>query len=380
MGSKKGYSRMGCDINPFQRAIAEQTTRLRELAGQGKRFIGHFCTYAPVELIHATGFVPIRISGRSRTVQDADSLVPVFICPFLRQAMEAGMSGDYDFLSGIVQGYTCDAACGVIDIWQENIGGEIFHTVPLPYNDNPEARTFLTAGYRELAGKLEQSGGRMTDESLTASLDLYANIRQRVLDLYKQRSSDGFPLNASDFLTVIQAGFCMPPEEYLPLLDTLMDELNTAPRKNFAGVPLLVSGSLVESTDVLTTLDSLGARVVADDLCTGYRHFDPVDGSGESAMDRLVDRYIKRAPCASRARAEIRAAFLDRLVDESGARAVVFMFQKFCTPHLGDYPFLKKHLDGRGIRSLMVELEETDDAGGGRLATRLEGFLEILNQ
>ncbi len=371
---------MGCDLRPFQRAIAEQTTRLRESAGQGKRFIGHFCTYAPIELIHAAGFIPIRISGQSQTVQDADSLVPVFICPFLRRAMEAGMSGDYDFLSGIVQGYTCDAACGVIDIWQENVGGEIFHTVPLPYNDNPEARAFLKAGFRELADVLEKAGGRVTDEGLTASMDLYAAIRTRVLDLYRQRSGDGFPLTASDFLTVIQAGFCLPPEEYLTLLDTLASELDATPRNGSAGLPLLISGSLIESPSVLAVLEDLGARVVADDLCTGRRHFDPIDGEGESAMDRLVDRYVKRVPCASRAKAENRAALLDRLIDESGARAVVFLFQKFCTPHLGDYPFLKKHLDERGISSLMVELEEGDDAGEGRLTTRLEGFLEILNQ
>ena len=371
---------MGCDLRPFQRAIAEQTARLRELAGRGRRFMGHFCTYAPIELIHAAGFIPIRISGRSKTVQDADRLVPVFICPFLRQAMEAGMSGEYDFLSGIVQGYTCDAACGIIDIWQENVGGDIFHTVPLPYNDNPEARSFLKAGYQELADVLEQAGGRMMDEGLNASMDLYADIRTRVLDLYKQRSGKDFPLSASDFLTVIQAGFCTPPEEYLTLLDTLAAELDAAPRNGSIGLPLLVSGSLVESSAVLATLENLGARVVADDLCTGYRHFDPIDGQGETAMDRLVDRYMKRAPCPSRARAEDRAAFLDRLIEESGARAVVFLFQKFCTPHLGDYPFLQKHLGESGIRSLMVELEEGDDAGEGRLATRLEGFLEILNQ
>lgn len=370
---------MGCYIRPFQRAIAEQTTRLRELAGQGRRSIGYFCTYAPVELIHAAGFLPIRISGHDKPIQDADSLVPVFICPFLRRAMEAGMSGDFDYLSGIVQGYTCDAACGLIDIWQENVGGDIFHTVPLPYNDNPEARSFLKAGYKELAEKLEQAGGRVTDEGLAASLDLYANIRQRVLALYRQRTGPGFPLTASDFLTVIQAGFCLPPEEYLSLLNMLVSELDGA-GGGPSGLPVLISGSLVDSGAVLDALEKAGARVVADDLCTGRRHFDPMDGTGPTAMDRLVDRYIRRAPCASRARAETRAAYLDHLLEESGARAVVFLFQKFCSPHLGDSPYLKKHLDERGISSLMVELEESGDADEGRLATRLEGFLEILNQ
>ena len=371
---------MGCDIRPFQRAIAEQTARFRELSGQGKRSIGYLCTYAPVELIHAAGFLPIRISGHDKTIQDADSLVPVFICPFLRRAMEAGMSGDYDFLSGIVQGYTCDAACGLIDIWQENVGGDVFHTVPLPYNDNPEARSFLKAGYQELVEKLEQAGGRVTDESLAESLNLYADIRRRVLALYQRRGKPGFPLTASEFLTVIRAGFCLPPEEYLSLLDSLLAELNDGAGDTSTGVPVLISGSLVESSTVLDALEKAGARVVADDLCTGRRHFDPIDGTGQTAMDRLVDRYIKRVPCASRAKAETRAAYLDHLLDESEAQAVVFLFQKFCSPHLGDYPFLKKHLDERGISSLMVELEESGDADEGRLATRLEGFLEILNQ
>jgi len=58
---------------------------------------------------------------------------------------------------------------------------------------------------------------------------------------------------------------------------------------------------------------------------------------------------------------------------------VVFLYQKFCTPHLADYPTLAEELKVRGIPTTMIEIEE----GGvdrGRMKTRLEAFFEMLDQ
>jgi len=365
-------------IEPFIEALKFQGPRLKALSQSGTKILGYFCTYTPVELVHAAGFLPVRIMGGPGTVSAADLVSPAFICPYMRRALEQGLNHEYDYLSGMVQAYTCDAACGVMRIWEQNLAGEIFHSIPLPYNDNPDSRRFLRAAIEELIDKLQAKGGRFSEEALAESLRLYGRIRDLVLELYRMRYDWRMPLAASQFLTVILAGFVSPPEEYRAMIAELIADLRKASSLDTGdSVPVLVSGSIVEEPAVLDILEESGGKVVADDLCTGLRNFQPAAGEGSDAMERLIDRYMNRFPCPARSRATDRAVLLAELVERSRARGVVFAFQKFCTPHLADHPFLVEDLKKRGIPSIMIEMDETG-ANEGQLRTRFEAFFEML--
>ena len=364
-------------IRPFTEAVRDQKERLRALASGGRKILGYFCTYTPVELIHAAGFVPVRILGGRTAIERADSLTPTFICPYLRQALEKALRGDYDFLSGAVQGYTCDVACGLINIWELNVPGELYHTVPLPYQDGPEARRFFREALRELAERLKGIGGRLTDESLAASLDLYEEVRRLSLELYGRRSRGRLPLSAAELLSVVQAGLVTPPEDYLPMLRALAAAVAAPPEAEPSGVPVLVSGSVIDEPGVLEILEASGGRVVGDDLCTGLRGFSPPGGKGDDPLERLMDRHFRRFPCPARMKAQERAPLLVDLAKGSGAKGVVFLLQKFCTPHLADLPVVLEALQAEGLRGLVVEMEEAG-LNEGQLRTRVESFLEML--
>jgi benzoyl-CoA reductase/2-hydroxyglutaryl-CoA dehydratase subunit BcrC/BadD/HgdB len=364
-------------IKPFQEAIRSKNQRFSVLASNGGKILGYFCTYTPVELIHAAGFIPLRLMGEATAITKADALTPNFICPFLRRTLEDAFNGEYTFLSGVVQGYTCDAACGLVNIWAENIGGKLFHSLPLPYNDNPEARRFFKSVALEFVEKLNQAGGRFSETSLEESLRLYGEIRRLVLAMYRLRYDRRLPLSAAELFTVVRAGFIMRPEAYLAQLKALTNEIKNAEPYHFRGVPVLVSGSLVETPRILDVLEESGGRVAADDLCTGLRHFQPAEGTGDSPIDRLIDRYMRRSPCPARTSAVDRAPHLMDLIRQSGARGVVFLLQKFCTPHLADLPILFETLKKEGVPGMIFEMEETG-LMEGQLRTRLESFFEMI--
>jgi benzoyl-CoA reductase/2-hydroxyglutaryl-CoA dehydratase subunit BcrC/BadD/HgdB len=364
-------------LKPFIEALEEKSTRLTDLASCGKKILGYFCTYTPIELIHSFGFIPVRVQGEVGPVAKADSLTPGFICPYMRHAIEKAMTGEYDFLSGIVQAYTCDVACGLTKIWQENFHGEIFHTIPLPYNDSPDSRHFFQAALEELKRKMEKIGGEFVEEALDRSLDLYGNIRRMMLELYQMRYASKLALSAADFLSVIQTGFVIPPEDYRDMLKDLIAAVGEVDRSDKSGIPVLVSGSLIEEPRVLQLLEECGGRLVADDLCTGFRHFYPPAGEGQNATERLIDRYMNRFPCPARSRAEQRIPLFLQLIRDSGARGVVFLFQKFCTPHLADHPTLAQELRKEGIPTVAIEMEEAG-VSEGQIRTRLEAFFEML--
>lgn len=364
-------------VEPFVEIVRNEQAYLTEIASRGKAIIGYFCTYTPLELIHSMGIVPVRLTGSSRQTDKAYSLVPSFICPYVRGALEKGLGGEYNFLSGIIQGYTCDAACGIVNIWEENIGGKLFYSMPLPYNKSAASGEFMRARMMDLVKMLESIGGDFQEGKLRSSLELYGEIRQAMLDMYTMRYRGSLPLSAGDFLYVVLAGFITPPADYLAMLKTLVSTFTTTATRKPDGVPILVSGSIIENTRLFEIVEDRGGRIVADDLCTGYRNFSPPSGSGKDAVDALIDRYMNRFPCPSRSRVLERLPHLADLIQASGAKGVLFLFQKFCTPHLADHPVLARELNAKGIPSLAIEIAESPDVDG-QFMTRIESFLEIL--
>ena len=367
------------EIIPFVESVQSKGSRLKDAASQGRKVIGYFCTYTPIEIIHASGFIPVRIWGGTGQIEKAYSLVPNFICPYIKLSLEGALNKEFSFLAGIVQGYTCDVACGAVNIWKDNFSLELCHSLPLPYNDNQDARDFMRAGIEELACRLTRIGGSVTDESLKDSVALYEEIRTILAWIFKRRAQGNLPLTAGDVLSVVQAYFVTPPEEYLGMLKDLMVYLKGAPVSIAPGTPVLVSGSVVEDAQAFTIIERLGFKVVADDLCTGQRGFMPITGQGETPMERLIDRIMKRFGCPSRSHAKVRVPLLLELIRASHAKGVIFVFQKFCTPHLADHPMVAQGLKDALIPSIAIEMDESGLVEA-QVATRLETFWGMLGQ
>jgi benzoyl-CoA reductase/2-hydroxyglutaryl-CoA dehydratase subunit BcrC/BadD/HgdB len=365
-------------VKPFEDALDSSPETLAGLARDGCRVFGYFCTYTPIELVDACGWIPVRISGGPGSLEKATSRIPDFICPFMKRSLEKALDGEYRYLSGIIDGYTCDAACGTANIWADTIGGDLFRVLPLPYNDSPEARLFLREVLAELVDDLGKLGAEFSEQALAAAIETRERIGRTISALYELRYERRLPLGAGELWTVIQAGFGLPPGRYQALLADLFEAVKAAEGPLPTGVPILVSGSLIESAAVMETIETSGGTVVADDLCTGLRAFSPPPAGKAAPFDRLMDRHFNRVPCPSRVRAEDRLARIRGLLDRSGARGVLFVVQKFCTPHLADYPFLSTELKKEGIPVLLVEMDENWQTQG-QFETRLEAFFEMLN-
>ncbi len=203
MTDSTGLTRIPIDLSPFTEAVKNRSERLTRHSEKQKVF-GWFCTYTPIELIHAAGFLPVRIYGGMTTVEKAGNLVPNFVCPYMRTSLERAMRGEYKYLSGVIQGYTCDISCGMMNIWEANTGIGLFHTVPLPYNFSESARAFYRQTLNELIDKLAGAGGRIDSTTLGRSLDLYAEIRKNLLHLHELRLWNMFAPPARDFYAILE--------------------------------------------------------------------------------------------------------------------------------------------------------------------------------
>ena len=93
----------------------------------------------------------------------------------------------------------------------------------------------------------------------------------------------------------------------------------------------------------------------------------------------LADRLLALVPTPTKHHSRrSRAAHLLALVEERGARGVIFARQKFCDPHGFDYVQMAHALEGAGVPHLLIELEQASQAG--QLRTRVEAFVEMVAQ
>jgi benzoyl-CoA reductase/2-hydroxyglutaryl-CoA dehydratase subunit BcrC/BadD/HgdB len=364
-------------IASFQQAYEGSSQILSRIHDQGQKLFGYFCTYTPIELLAACGYLPVRIMGGRGKTEQCYHLLPEFICPFMKRSLERAMNGEYHFLSGVVQSYTCDAVCGCQAVWKNNFANMALHSISLPYNNTPQAREFYVAEFKNFIEKLGQTYDSCFQEKLRQSIEQYRQVRQAVLNLYDFAQSSLLDISAAEMWYAVQAGFVIPPDPYLELINRQIRRGEKIPVHKKHSISVIISGSEIGHPDILTYVEKTGGRIIWDDHCTGIRSFEPADGFGDDPMEQLVDRYMRRFPCASRSRAEDRWMQWEKKLLHADAQGVIFVLQKFCTPHLSDIPYFKDQLKKRGIPAIVVEMDESWEVSG-QIRTRIDGFLDMV--
>ncbi|MFH1980614.1 MAG: 2-hydroxyacyl-CoA dehydratase family protein [Pseudomonadota bacterium] len=351
-------------------------------AKTGRPVIGTFCSYAPEEIILAAGALGIRLFGSGAPIDRADAHLQAYSCSLVRSALEDVLSGRLDFLDGTVFPHTCDSIQRLSDIWRLNAGVAFHADVVLPAKLNTDSsRAYTVDVFRAFAGTLETAlGVRLTDERLRAAIDTLNQIRSAVRRLYAVRLTNPAALPGSDLHAVIKAGMVMARDAYLEDLTALLADIDALPRPaaGKALAPVVLSGGVCNLPDLYGVVEAAGGRVVWDDLCTGVRGFEGTIDSEGDLIANIALRYAERLVCpAKHAGNRTRGEALLECVHDTGARGVIFVVLKFCDPHGFDIPYIKAMLEGAGIPSLLLELEE-GGATGGQLRTRIEAFIEMM--
>lgn len=358
-------------------------TYLQKLKDQsGKKIVGYVCSYAPEELIHAAGAVPVRLFGSNSGIYRADLHLQSYGCSLARGILEDALAGRLDALDGVVFPHTCDTILRLSDIWRLNLTRTFHADVVLPVKlTTPGAEQYLVDVLKKFQKELEAALGlEISEAALMESAKTYNSIRSLMMRLYGMRCENPQMLSGGDFHTIIRAAMMMERETFLETLTAIVSDLEkAAPEKKSAGAKRLVlSGGICSHPDIYDAIENAGGVVVADDLCTGYRYFEGLLDLQLPPIDAMAKRYTKRAVCpAKHAGLTRRGEDLVQMAGESRADGVVFLLLKFCDPHAFDYPYIKEMLDRKGIPSLLLEMEEQSQAGG-QLQTRLETFVQIL--
>jgi bzd-type benzoyl-CoA reductase N subunit len=347
----------------------------------GGQVIGTLCSYAPEELILASGALGYRIVGGSGAISKADAHLQAYCCSLVRGAMEDALNDRLDFLDGTIFPHTCDSIQRLSDLWRMNAHTGFHLDVVLPVKLNTaSAQAYMAAVMGKARAELEQVLDRpITDADIREAIDTCNRIRAVMKTLDTLRRDCPGVIAGRDVYAITRAAMVMDRREFLKGLLEVVEGLATqtdAPCRHAKRI--FLSGGVCNLPDIYGPIEAAGGVVVGDDLCTGFRQLmGPVDLEGD-LMEAIARRYVERAVCpAKHAGIKRRGEDLVRLARESRAQGVIFLYLKFCDPHAFDYPYLKDMLAAEGIPTLLVELEE-QTASEGQFRTRCEAFIEML--
>jgi len=366
----------------FKRAAQDPGAYARNWKEKNQKgVIGFFCSYAPEEIILATGALPFRLFGSQKQISLADAHLQAYSCSLVRGALEDALSGDLDFLKGTVFPHTCDSIMRLSDMWRMNLGFDFHIDVVLPVKLNTQnAREYMIDVMRKFKRDLEKEMKTdITDEQIRSSVKTINRIRELLRELYEMKCQQPLIISGSDLNAIIKGCMIMDRHEVRDMLEDLLGYFRTSDIKvPPGGKRILLAGGLCNMPDIFEIIETSGGFIVSDDFCTGSRYVDGQVPIHDDMMVAIADRYAKRVVCPAKHSALYsRGDHVLRLAREKDVDGVIFLYLKFCDPHAFDYPYMKDMLDNEDIPSMLFEIEDQLPSEG-QFKTRCEAFIEML--
>lgn len=364
----------------FQDVISKRHQYATEWkARTGGKVVGWLCTYSPVELVYAAGLLPVRILGSHDGDRIADRYIYGNFCPFCHDCLAQRLRGRYDYMDGIVHARTCEHITNVYYNWAKETPSEFSYFIYMPGNlEGPRGARLVYKEYIDFKAALEKwTGKTISQKDLDNAIQLYNRNRTLLKQVYEYRKGQPPTLTGAEALEVVVAGQLMDIAEHNKLLEKLLEGLPKRKVQRDTGVRLMLVGSEYDDIAFIKKVEELGATCVIEVNCSGTRYFWDEIVPEEDRLMAIASRYYTRYPCpaADWRRARTPSVIMG-LVKDFKVEAALIYYQKFCSPHQYEAPFVKKLLDANNIPNFKLEFDST--VPFGQFKTRIEAFLETL--
>lgn len=369
------------NISLLQRACANPKARLEHYLLKKKKVVGCFAPYAPEELIHACGMIPMGLWGGQTEIKLAKSYLPAFACPIMQSNMEFGLKGTYDGLSAVIIPAICDTLRCMTQNWR--FGVPSIPMIPIVYPQNrtsPASVDYLVSEYETVLTMLATVTGQMMNEdALKCTIEVYNRHRAAMREFAAVARDHLDVITPSIRHAVMKSAFFYEKGEHTAIVEEIVEQLKQRPAYDFPGNKVILTGISCEPDKVLEILEEYQIAVVGDDLAQEsrqYRTDTPLKGGG--GLKRLALQWNNRYGCSLiHESGKPRGKILAELCRESGAQGVIVGLMKFCDPEEYDLPYLQADLRQVGIPSLTIEVDQ-QVGSFEQLRTRVQAFQDML--
>ncbi len=344
-------------------------------------YIGFACSYVPLAVIDAAGYIPWRVLPMSECSDQAGQLLHDNLCPHVKRIIDRALADDLPQLEGMVFINSCDAMRRMADAWQQIRPHDKTIMLDLPSTQEPASLAFFAQEVRRLALTLADWCGRpVSVDAIRESSQRYAMLA-RLLTQISERLRDGTLDGGPSRMQVL---YNQASREPIKTSINRMQALLAVPgeaRQGDLGVPVFLFGNVLPDPEVFTLFEDCGASIAGDDFCTGARLF--AESTREMADDPwrfLAEELLLHPPCARTfdpTRPGQIAQDVLQKAQACGAQGVIGYTLKFCDPYLARMPFVRSALREANLPVLLLEGDCTLRSIGQQ-RTRIEAFIEMM--
>lgn len=356
---------------------------------EGKKVFGTFCVYVPDELIFAANAIATGLCGGSQFwVPGGEKVLPTNTCPLIKASVGARLDRTCPFFR-IADMYIGETTCdGKKKAW-EILGEDVpVHVMDLPQMKREKDIKAWAEEIKELKKVIEEfTGNKVTAESLSESIKLINNKRKALSRLYECRKADKVPISGRDALVISQIAFYDDPARFTQMTNKLCDELEQRIKDGISVVKegtkrILLTGTplAVPNWKLHNIIETSGAVVVCEEMCTGTRYFENLVDETKTTIDEQIDALANRymgINCACFTPNTGRIDDIIRLAKEYKVDGVIDVNLKFCSLYDVEGHTVERALKEAGIPVMGIETDYTDN-DAEQLRTRIGAFIEMI--
>lgn len=356
---------------------------------EGKKVFGTFCVYVPDELIFAANAIATGLCGGSQFwVPGGEKVLPTNTCPLIKASVGARLDRTCPFFR-IADMYIGETTCdGKKKAW-EILGEDVpVHVMDLPQMKREKDIKAWAEEIKELKKVIEEfTGNKVTAESLSESIKLINNKRKALSRLYECRKADKVPISGRDALVISQIAFYDDPARFTQMTNKLCDELEQRIKDGVSAVKegtkrILLTGTplAVPNWKLHNIIETSGAVVVCEEMCTGTRYFENLVDETKTTIDEQIDALANRymgINCACFTPNTGRIDDIIRLAKEYKVDGVIDVNLKFCSLYDVEGYTVEKALKEACIPVMGIETDYTDN-DAEQLRTRIGAFIEMI--
>lgn len=370
-------------LEKFKHIANNPREQLDNYLAQGKKAVGVFPYYAPEEIAHAGGLVPMGVWGGQGPIDQAKNYFPTFYYSLALRCLEMALDGTLDGLSAAMITTLDDTLRPFSQNYKVSAGRKI----PMVFFNHAQHRkeefgkVYNARIFNQAREELEKiCDVKIPDENFKKTFEIYNENRELKREFVKLAATHPQTIKASDRTYVLKSSYFMLKEEHNELLRELNEKLRNLPEEDWDGVKVVTSGIITDNPGLLEVFDEYDVCIVADDVAHESRGFKvDIDMSIEDPMMALADQFARMDEDPILYDPDIwkRPKYvLDLALDNDADGCLLFMMNFNDTEEM-EYPSLKQAYEKAGVPLIKMGYDQ-QMIDFGQVKTQLETFREMV--
>jgi benzoyl-CoA reductase/2-hydroxyglutaryl-CoA dehydratase subunit BcrC/BadD/HgdB len=357
---------------------------------EGKKVVGYYCTYSPIEIPLAAQAVIVPLCGSSKgPLVAADNDLPQNLCPVVRTLYDLAVTDKCPYFhvsDMVIAETTCDGKKKAYEFLQRIKSVHIMNLPQIP--DLQSSFNAWESEIRRLKAAIEQKlCVKIADEALRKAIHITNEELRAKKQLFDLNTSIPALITGKDLVTITSnMEFSDNKIATIALLDKFCDEMKVLAGQGYhvgnkQSPRVLLTGCPVGERDskIIDLVEECGGIVVAMENCGGYKTLDLCinESDPRDPVTLLAEKYIK-VPCSVMSPDDGRMRLLQNMVQAFDVGGVIDLTWQAChTYNIESYwvADLVKNKLGKAFLHIETNFSESDLEN---LRVRIEAFLEMI--